>query len=106
MRLKTEIVSQRKEIRIRRHILQPGEALPWHTDRCQRFSVVIRGDALRIEYRDADEVETIAVCPGMAEWDQPQARVHRGLNSGQLPFEEVVIFFLGEPNIEPQPTVE
>jgi hypothetical protein len=104
--MKIEIVSQRKEIRIRRHILQPGEALPWHTDRCRRVSVVIRGDALRIEYRDSGAVEMIAVCPGMAEWDQPQAQVHRGLNSGQLPYEEVVVFFLNEPNMEPQPVAE
>jgi hypothetical protein len=104
--MKTEIVSQRKDILIRRHILEPGEALPWHTDLCHRFSVVIRGAALRIEYRDSGAVETIAVYPGMADWDEPQAKVHRGLNSGEVPYEEVVIFFLSAPDMEPQPAAE
>jgi len=83
--------------------LQPGEALPWHTDHCRRFSVIISGDALGIEYRDTGELESFAVSPGIAEWDEPEPRVHRGINVGKTPYEEVVIFFLGEPNIEPQP---
>ncbi|MFN8490772.1 MAG: hypothetical protein U0350_24485 [Caldilineaceae bacterium] len=104
--MKTEIISQRKDILIRRHILAPGEALPWHTDLCQRFSVTIRGDSLRIEYRDSGEGETIPIYPGLADWDQPEAKVHRGLNNGQVPYEEVVIFFLNTPNMEPQPPAE
>jgi hypothetical protein len=96
-------ISQRENILIRRHILAPGEALPWHTDLCHRFSVVIRGETLAIEYRDSGKVENVAVQPGMAEWDAPEPKVHRGINAGEVPYEEVVIFFLDQPDLEPQP---
>ena len=101
--MKKETISRREDILIRKHILEPGEALPWHRDLCHRFSVVISGDALGIEYRDSGEVETFAVYPGMADWDEPQSKVHRGINTGKVPYEEVIIFFLGEPGMEPQP---
>ncbi len=39
--MKIETISQRENILIRRHILGPDEALPWHTDLCHRFSVTI-----------------------------------------------------------------
>jgi hypothetical protein len=101
--MKSETITQRADLVIRRHILQPGEALPWHTDLCDRFTVVVRGDALRIEYRDSGESETFSVYPGMADWDAPQSKVHRGVNAGTVPYEEVIIFFLGKPDMEPQP---
>jgi hypothetical protein len=101
--MKIETLSQRENILIRRHILEPGEALPWHTDLCHRFSVIIRGEALSIEYRDSEEVESFTVYPGLTDWDKPEPKVHRGLNSGQTPYEEVVIFFLSQPDMEPQP---
>jgi hypothetical protein len=101
--MKTETISQRADLLIRRHILEPGEALPWHRDLCHRFSVVIRGQALSIEYRDSGEIEIFEVHPGMADWDAPQSKVHRGINIGKVPFEEVIIFFLSEPEMEPQP---
>ncbi len=101
--MKTETISQRADLLIRRHILEPGEALPWHTDLCNRFSVVVSGEALSIEYRDSGEIETFEVHPGMADWDAPQSKVHRGINIGKVPYEEVIIFFLSEPEMEPQP---
>lgn len=101
--MKTETISQRENTLIRRHILQPGEALPWHTDLYHRFSVIISGDELGIEYRQSGEIERIAVYPGMADWDEPQPKVHRGVNIGKVPYEEIVIFFLGDPGTEPQP---
>jgi hypothetical protein len=101
--MKSETISQRADLIIRRHILEPGEALPWHTDRCHRFTVVVRGEALRIEYRDSGETETFPVHPGMADWDTPQSKVHRGINAGAVRYEEVIIFFLDERDIEPQP---
>lgn len=101
--MKTETISQRADLLIRRHILEPGEALPWHTDLCHRFSVVIRGEMIQIEYRDSSEVETFAVHPGLADWDAPQAKVHRGINIGKVPYEEVILFFLSDPDMEPQP---
>jgi hypothetical protein len=91
------------DLLIRRLILEPGEAMPWHTDNCHRFSVVVRGDELSIQMRDTGERITFAVHPGLAEWDQPQARVHRGVNTGTVSYEEVVIFFLSRSGMNPQP---
>ncbi len=101
--MKSETITQRADLIIRRHILEPGEALPWHTDLCHRFSVVVQGETLRIEYRDSEEIETFTVHPGMADWDAPQPKVHRGVNAGSVPYEEVIIFFIDEPGMEPQP---
>jgi hypothetical protein len=44
------------------------------------------------------------VHPGQAGWDEPDARVHRGVNTGAGPYEEVVTFFRDAPGVEPQPT--
>jgi len=49
--MKSETITERADLIIRRHILQPGEALPWHTDRCHRFTVVVSGEALSIVTR-------------------------------------------------------
>ena len=99
----SETISQRTDLIIRRHILEPGETLPWHSDLCHRFSVIIRGEAIAIEYRDATEIKTITVYPGLAEWDAPQPKVHRAINIGKVPYEELVIFFIDKPVMEPQP---
>ena len=101
--MQKEIDSQREDVIIRRHVLEPGEALPWHMDLCHRFTVTLSGDALGIEFRDSGHVETIVIHPGMTGWDGPQSKVHRGINVGKSPYEEVVIFFLDEPGMEPQP---
>lgn len=101
--MKSETITEQDDLLIRRHILEPGEALPWHTDRCRRFTVVVRGEAISIEYRDSGDVKTFPVHAGMADWDDPQPRVHRGINTGSIPFEEVIVFFLPEPGMEPQP---
>lgn len=104
--MQSETITQQADLIIRRHILQPGEALPWHIDLCRRFTVVVRGEALRIEYRDSGETKSFAVHPGLADWDEPQPRVHRGINAGTIPYEEVIIFFIGTPGMEPQPEAE
>lgn len=101
--MRSETITQRADLIIRRHILGPGEALPWHTDRCHRFTVVVRGEMLKIEYRDSDDVETFPVHAGLADWDVPQPKVHRGINVGTIPYEEVIMFFIDEPGMEPQP---
>ena len=101
--MRTELITKRDDLVIRRLVLEPGEAMPWHTDPCHRFSVVVRGEQIHIEFRETGERIPIAVQPGIAEWDQPEARVHRGVNSGATPYEEVVIFFLDKPGIDPQP---
>jgi hypothetical protein len=101
--MKTELLSKRSNTLIRRLILEPGEVMPWHTDVCHRYSVVIRGEALGIEFRDSGELKSFPVQPGLAEWDEPEPRVHRGVNVGSVPYEEVVIFFLDDPDMNPQP---
>lgn len=104
--MQMEIITKRDDLLIRRQILEPGEALPWHIDRCHRFSVVVRGEKLCIEFRDTGEKITFDVYPGLADWDKPEARIHRGINVGTVPYEEVVTFFLDSPNIDPQPEQE
>jgi hypothetical protein len=37
-------------------------------------------------------------------WDEPTDLVHRGVNVGQHPYEEVTIFFLDHPDAVPQPS--
>jgi hypothetical protein len=101
--VKSETITQRDDLIIRRHTLEPGEALPWHTDLCHRFTVVVSGEALRIEYRDTGELQTFPVHPGLADWDAPEPRVHRGINAGAVPYEEVIVFFIDRPGMEPQP---
>jgi hypothetical protein len=102
----TEIITQRDDLLIRRAILEPGEATPWHVDPCHRFSVVVRGDALALEFRDTGERLRLEVWPGQADWDAPEARVHRAVNVGTQPFEEVVTFYLVAPGAEPQPEAQ
>lgn len=99
----SETISQRTDLIIRRHILEPGEALPWHSDLCHRFSVVVRGEAIAIEYRDSKEIKSIPVHPGLADWDMPQIKVHRAINTGKVPYEEIIVFFIDKPGMEPQP---
>ena len=38
--MQTEIITIRDDLVIRRLVLEPGEAMPWHTDSCHRFTVV------------------------------------------------------------------
>ena len=57
---------------VRRMILRGGEAMAWHVDPCRRYSVVLGGDQLTIEYRDGLASEVVAVHRGMAGWDDPE----------------------------------
>jgi mannose-6-phosphate isomerase-like protein (cupin superfamily) len=101
--MRVDIITERDELVIRRMVLEPGEAMFWHTDACRRFSVVVRGDRLTIEYQDNGQTEEVTVSPGMADWDQPQGRVHRAINTGIETFEEVVTFYREDAEQEPQP---
>jgi len=101
-----ELITERDDLVIRRLALEPGEAMWWHRDRCRRFTVVVTGDALAIEFRDTGERLAVAVHAGLAEWDEPEPRVHRAVNTGATRYEEVVTFFLDAPRIDPQPEVE
>jgi hypothetical protein len=69
-----ETITDERDLLIRRMVLAPGEATPWHLDRCRRFTVVVRGERLQIELEGSDESHTASVYPGLAEW----GRTHRG----------------------------
>lgn len=101
--MRSETITQRDDLVIRRLVLEPGEATPWHTDSCHRFSVVVRGEALCIEFQATGERVAVSVQPGLAEWDAPEPRVHRAVNTGAGAYEEVVLFFRPDPSVDPQP---
>jgi quercetin dioxygenase-like cupin family protein len=98
-----EILFQRGTTLVRRMVLAPGEAMPWHHDPHHRVTVIVRGDAIGIEHRDGRPGERYAVRPGQVDWDEPTADVHRGVNVGTETYEEVVVFLLDRPESEPQP---
>jgi quercetin dioxygenase-like cupin family protein len=101
-----ETISRRGTMVVRRLILEPGEATPWHVDPFYRLTVIIRGDALVIEHREGRDTARIDVAPGMSDWDPPTDVVHRGVNIGQHTYEEVAVFFLDRADATPQPRVD
>jgi quercetin dioxygenase-like cupin family protein len=101
-----EELVRRGTVLVRRLRLEPGEAMPWHTDPFHRVTVVLHGDALAIEARDGSELSRFAVTPGQVDWDEPTDRVHRGVNVGELPYEEITVFLLDRPDAVPQPAEE
>ncbi len=102
--MKEEVHYRRRGALVRRMRLEPGESSPWHVDVCERVTVVLSGDRLTIEMRDGGEALDVPVHPGLVGWDEPTAAVHRAVNSGSSPYEEVVTFFLDRPDQDPQPT--
>ena len=88
---------------VRRLVLEPGEATPWHVDPFHRVTVIVRGEALAIEYRDGAKSERFEICAGQADWGAPTARGHRAVNIGATAYEEVAIFFLDRSDSTPQP---
>jgi quercetin dioxygenase-like cupin family protein len=98
-----EELIRRGMVLVRRLRLEPGEAMPWHRDPFHRVSVVLAGEALAIEARDGTELARFEVRPGQVDWDEPSDRVHRGVNVGALPYEEVTVFLLDRPDAVPQP---
>ena len=101
-----EVLHKRGAILVRRLVLDPGEAMPWHTDPFVRLSVVLHGQALAIEYRDGGAAERIGLTAGQVDWDEPTHRIHRGVNVGRQPYEEITVFFLDSPDAVPQPWAE
>jgi hypothetical protein len=101
--MKVETLTERPDLLIRRQTLAPGEATPWHVDTCHRFSVVVRGERLRIEFRDGGECVEVPANSGLAGWDAPEPRVHRAVNIGASTFEEVVTYYRDAPGCEVQP---
>ena len=91
---------------IRRQRLALGESTPWHRDPYHRVTLVLSGDALTIEYRDARPEKRLSVRPGQVDWDEPTTLVHRGTNVGREPYEEIAIFLLDDDVAYPQPRVD
>ena len=89
---------------VRRLRLAPGESTAWHRDPFHRVTVVLAGDALAVEYRDGEPSERYDLTPGQTDWDEPTDRIHRGVNVGTQPYEEITIFFLDHPDAVHQPT--
>jgi quercetin dioxygenase-like cupin family protein len=100
-----EIVFHHGTTMVRRLRLAPGEAMPWHRDPFPRVAVVLNGDMLSIEYRDG-ESQHVEVIPGQVEWEQPGDRMHRAVNIGKQPYEQVTIFLLDRPDAVAQPGEE
>ncbi|HEX5584084.1 hypothetical protein [Gaiella sp.] len=96
----------RGTVHVRRLRLEPGEAMPWHTDPFHRVTVVLTGERLAIEARDGSELARFEVRPGQVDWDDPSEGVHRGVNVGSTPYEEVTVFLLDRPDDVPQPHAE
>ena len=104
--MRHETISRQGAVLVKRLVLEPGEATAWHTDPFHRVTVIVRGDALAIEYRDAPKAEEAAVAPGQVDWDAPTERSHRAVNVGATAYEEVAIFFLDHPDAVAQPTAD
>jgi len=98
-----EELIRRDTVLVRRLRLEPGEAMHWHTDPFHRVTVVLAGARLAIEARDGSELARFEVTPGQVDWDEPSESVHRGVNVGSTPYEEVTIFFLDRSGAVPQP---
>jgi len=101
-----DFLFQRGTTLVRRLRLAPGEAMPWHRDPHHRVTVVLSGEELAIEYRESGERLSVPVHAGQVDWDEPTGQVHRGVNMGAEPYEEVVIFFLDHPGAVSQPVEE
>ena len=101
-----EVLFKRGTTLVRRMRLAPGEAMPWHRDPFHRVTVILHGDAVAIEFHDGSEGQRLSVTPGQVDWDEPTDRIHRGVNVGDVPYEEVTVFFLEHPEDVPQPREE
>jgi len=101
-----EVLYQHGTIMVRRLRLAPGEAMPWHRDPFHRVAVVLGGDLLSIEYRDGAESQRVEIAAGQVDWEEPSARVHRAVNVGKQPYEQVTVFLLDRADAVAQPTEE
>ena len=67
--MQLETITDNNDLLVRRLILGAGESMYWHSDNCRRFTVVIHGTRLAIEYREGGDIGEFEVYPGMAGWD-------------------------------------
>ncbi|HEU4366859.1 MAG TPA: NUDIX domain-containing protein [Methylomirabilota bacterium] len=101
-----EILHRGNNTLIRRQRLALGESTPWHHDHYHRVTLVLSGDAITIEYRDGRPEKRLSVRPGQVDWDEPTTLVHRGMNVGRQPYEEIALFLLDDADAHPQPRVD
>jgi len=101
--MEVETITDADNLLIRRLTLAAGESMYWHIDRCRRFTVVVAGTRLAIEHMDSGDITEFDVHPGMADWDEPHERIHRAINRGAGPYQEVVTFYRTAPGQDPQP---
>jgi hypothetical protein len=66
--MQAAVITRRDDLRRRRLVLGPGEAMPWQTDACHRFSVIGRGQQLTIAFRETGEQIGVVVLLGMVGW--------------------------------------
>lgn len=104
--MQRETITNNSELEILRLILMPNESTPWHRDNCSRFTVVVRGSKLAIEYRESGEIEEVAVYPGLAGWDEPEPSTHRATNASDEIYEEVTTFYKETPETLVQVEIE
>ena len=90
-------------ILVRRMSLLPGEATPWHYDLCHRITRVIQGATLAVEYDEKMPNKYVIYTPGQIDWNKPSHNLHRAMNSSSQFYEELTIFFLDKPGLNPQP---
>jgi hypothetical protein len=102
-RVVEETLHHRGTTSVRRLLLAPGEATRWHRDPLHRVTVVFQGYALAIEFRDGRPKKHVNLTPGQVDWDEPSDQPHRAINIGDVPYEEITIFFLSQPDDVPQP---
>ncbi|HXY47898.1 MAG TPA: hypothetical protein VEI01_00510 [Terriglobales bacterium] len=98
-----ETLHHRGSILVRRQVLAPGEATKWHRDPFHRVSVVLSGKLLSIEFRNPRSAKQVRVETGQVDWSEPSDPVHRAVNIGDVPYEEITVFFLSGPDDDPQP---
>ena len=104
--MEDEVLIRRGNTLVRRLRLAAGEAMPWHHDPFHRVTVILQGNAIAIEFRDGSKGQRFNVRPGQVDWDEPTDRIHRGVNVGDEPYEEITVFFLKRSDDVPQPKVE
>jgi hypothetical protein len=66
-------------------------------------TVVLRGELLAIEFRNGQPAVEVRVAPGVVDWDEPSHHIHRAMNIADVPYEEITIFLLSQPDDVPQP---
>ena len=98
-----EMLYHRGTTVVQRLALASGEATWWYCDPFYHVSVVFKGDALTIEFRDGNASKPVKVTPRAGRLGRTKFRIHRAVNTADGPYEEITVFFLAHPEDAPQP---